>query len=178
MENWKHYCINNITDLIIRLNGASHASTSIQIRLKDAQLKSFITDLIFDCELHSMSWIKPQAQKNVSFNALVISKAVDISMAIDQIDRSSWRVFLLDIVPDARQKQIIFIRELIADTDIWSIGKVNKIYHHIIHVKGILVNYCPGFNDNGTIRWQNTGRSIPADCCKVAILDKDSKTRS
>ncbi|PKY32057.1 hypothetical protein RhiirB3_531888 [Rhizophagus irregularis] len=35
-----------------------------------------------------------------------------------------------------------------------------------------------GFNDNGTIGWQNTGRSIPADCCKVAILDKDSKTRS
>lgn len=89
---WKHYCINNITDLIIRLNGASHASTSTQIKLRNAQLKSLITDPIFDCKLHSMPWIKPQAQKNISFNALVISKAVDISMAIDQIDRLSWSV--------------------------------------------------------------------------------------
>ncbi|PKY60261.1 hypothetical protein RhiirA4_430995 [Rhizophagus irregularis] len=83
--------------------------------------------------------------------------------------------FLLDIIPDACRRQIIFIREPVADTDVWSIGKVNKIHHH---VKGISVNYRPEFNDNGTIGWQNTGRSIPADCCKVAILDKDYNMRN
>ncbi|GET50235.1 hypothetical protein GLOIN_2v1790829 [Rhizophagus irregularis DAOM 181602=DAOM 197198] len=67
---WKLYCINTITDLTIRLNSDSYAATSTQIRLRDAQLKSLITDPIFDCDLQVMPWIKPQAWKNVSFNAL------------------------------------------------------------------------------------------------------------
>jgi ribonuclease HI len=267
---WKIHCINIITDLTIRLNSDSHAAISTHIRLRDAQLKSLITDPIFDCDLHVMPWIKLQTRKNVSFNALVIGKALDISMAMDPIDRSTWSVsggkepllkffkqyqltkyiyrinqsshypifyidqlfirgtylmtwkqyrrlallpvrgrvarwyrdvahlctsridnltvmgdlelaevnhwaFLLDITPDARRKQVIFVREPLADSDAWSIGKVNKIRHH---GQGILVNYRPGYNDNGIIGWQDMGRSIPAHCCKVAILDKESNMRS
>ncbi|EXX66337.1 hypothetical protein RirG_124760 [Rhizophagus irregularis DAOM 197198w] len=89
---WKLHCINTITDLTIRLNSDSYAVTSTQIRLRDAQLKSLITDPIFDCDLQVMPWIKPQAQKNVSFNALVIAKTLDMTMAIDPIDRSIWSV--------------------------------------------------------------------------------------
>jgi hypothetical protein len=213
-----------------------------------------------------MPWIKPQIRKNVSFNALVIAKALDISMATDPIDRSTWSVsegkepllkffkqyqltkyifrinqsshypifyidqlfirgiyfmtwkqyrrlvlllvqerlarwyrdvahlctsridnmtiiddmeiaevdhwaFLLDIIPDARRKQVIFIREPLADSDVWTLGKINKIRRH---EQGIIVNYRPGYNDNGTIGWQDMGRSISAHCCKVAILDKES----
>jgi hypothetical protein len=89
---WKIHCINTITDLTIRLNSGSHAAISTHIRLRDAQLKSLITDPIFDCDLHVMPWIKPQMRKNVSFNALVIGKTLDISMAMDPIDRSTWSV--------------------------------------------------------------------------------------
>jgi hypothetical protein len=222
---WKIHCINTITDLTIRLNSGSHAAISTHIRLRDAQLKSLITDPIFDCDLHVMPWIKPQMRKNVSFNALVIGKTLDISMAMDPIDRSTWSVsggkeplleffkqylltkyiyrinqsshypifyidqlfirgkylmtwkqyrrlaqlpiqgrvarwycevahlctsridnitvtddlelakvnhwaFLLDIIPDARRKQVIFVREPLADSDAWLIGKVNKICRH------------------------------------------------
>jgi hypothetical protein len=38
----------------------------------------------------------------------------------------------------------------------------------------ILVNYRLGYNDNGTIRWQDKERFILAQWCKVAIIDKDS----
>ncbi|CAB4403161.1 unnamed protein product [Rhizophagus irregularis] len=266
---WKIHCTNIITDLTIRLNSDSHAVVSTQIRLRDAQLKSLIVDPIFDCDFYVMPWIKPQARKNVSFNALVIAKSLDISMAIDPIDRSTWRVsggkepilkffkqyqlskyiyrinqsshypifyidqlfirgtylmtwkqyrslallliqkraarwyrevthlctsridnltvnkdlklakanhwaFLLDIIPDARRKQVIFVREPLADSDAWIIGKVNKIHHH---KQGISVNYRPGHNDNGTIGWQDNGRTISAHCCKRAILDRDSNLR-
>ncbi|PKY62827.1 hypothetical protein RhiirA4_490046 [Rhizophagus irregularis] len=266
---WKIHCTNIITDLTIRLNSDSHAAVSTQIRLRDAQLKSLIVDPIFDCDFYVMPWIKPQARKNVSFNALVIAKSLDISMAIDPIDRSTWRVsggkepilkffkqyqlskyiyrinqsshypifyidqlfirgtylmtwkqyrslallpiqgraarwyrevthlctsridnltvnkdlklakanhwaFLLDIIPDARRKQVIFVREPLADSDAWIIGKVNKIHHH---KQGISVNYRPGHNDNGTIGWQDNGRTISAHCCKRAILDRDSNLR-
>ncbi|PKC74042.1 hypothetical protein RhiirA1_450424 [Rhizophagus irregularis] len=172
-----------------------------------------------------MHWIKPQPQKNVSFNALVITKTLDMSMAVDPIDKSNWSItggkepilkffkqlalllvqgrtarwyrdvahlctsridnltvsneleitkvnhwpFLQDIIPDARRKQAIFIQESSAESNVWTIGKVNKIRRH---KKGILVNYHPGYNDNGIIKWQNMGRSITAECCKVVILDK------
>ncbi|PKY62102.1 hypothetical protein RhiirA4_488009 [Rhizophagus irregularis] len=79
--------------------------------------------------------------------------------------------FLLDIILDVRCKQVIFIREPLADLDVWSLGKINKIR---CHEQGIIVNYRLGYNDNGTIGWQDMGRSIPAHCCKVAILDKES----
>ncbi|PKY36396.1 hypothetical protein RhiirB3_458916, partial [Rhizophagus irregularis] len=88
---WKIHCINIITDLTIRLNNDSYAAIATQIRLRDAQLKSLIVDLIFDCDLHATSWIKLQAQKNVPFNAL-IAKSLDISMAIDLIDRSTCSI--------------------------------------------------------------------------------------
>ncbi|CAB4373999.1 unnamed protein product [Rhizophagus irregularis] len=39
-----------------------------------------------------MPWIKPQIWKNVSFNTLVIGKVLNISMAIDPINRSTWSV--------------------------------------------------------------------------------------
>ncbi|PKY36697.1 hypothetical protein RhiirB3_459944 [Rhizophagus irregularis] len=68
---WKIFYINTIIDLTIRLNSDSHAAISTHIRLRDAQLKSLITDLIFDCDLNVMPWIKLQTRKNVSFNALV-----------------------------------------------------------------------------------------------------------
>ena len=82
--------------------------------------------------------------------------------------------FLLDIIPDARRKQVIFVREPLANSDAWLIGKVNKIHHH---EQGISVSYRPGYNDNGTIGWQDTGRVIPAHCCKRAILDRVSNLR-
>jgi hypothetical protein len=80
---WKIFCINSIMDLTIRLNSDSYVAISTHIRLRDAQLKSLITDPIFDCDLHVMPWIKLQTRKNVSFNALVIAKALDILMATD-----------------------------------------------------------------------------------------------
>ncbi|CAB4425258.1 unnamed protein product [Rhizophagus irregularis] len=83
--------------------------------------------------------------------------------------------FLMDITPDARRKQVVYVREPLANSDAWSIGKVNKILQH---EQGILVNYRPGYNNNGIIEWQNTGRSIPAYYCKVAILEKSSNMRS
>jgi len=89
-------------------------------------------------------------------------------MEIAEVDH--W-AFLMDIIPDARRKQVIFIREPLADSDVWSLGKINKIRRH---EQGIIVNYRPEYNDNGTIGWQDMGRSIPAHCCKVAILDKES----
>ncbi|PKB96801.1 hypothetical protein RhiirA5_506839 [Rhizophagus irregularis] len=49
----------------------------------------------------------------------------------------------------------------LANSDAWLIGKVNKIHHH---EQGISVSYRLGYNDNGTIRWQDTGRVIPAHC--------------
>ncbi|CAB4381500.1 unnamed protein product [Rhizophagus irregularis] len=140
-----------------------------QIRLRDVQFKSLIVDLIFDCDLHATSWIKLQAQKNVPFNALVIAKSLDISMAIDPIDRSTWNIIL-----DARRKQVIFVREPLANSDAWLIGKVNKIHHH---EQGISVSYRSGYNDNGTIGWPDNGRVISAHCCKRAILDRVSNSR-
>ncbi|EXX62296.1 hypothetical protein RirG_163120 [Rhizophagus irregularis DAOM 197198w] len=89
---WKIHYINIITDLTIKLNSDSYAAIATQIRLRDAQLKSLIIDLIFNCDLHATSWIKLQARKNVPFNALVIAKSLDISMAIDLIDRSTWSI--------------------------------------------------------------------------------------
>ncbi|PKK65991.1 hypothetical protein RhiirC2_853201 [Rhizophagus irregularis] len=76
--------------------------------------------------------------------------------------------FLLNIILNACRKQVIFIRK---DSDVWSLGKINKIRYH---EQGIIVNYRLGYNDNGTIGWQDMGRSIPAHCCKVAILNKES----
>ncbi|EXX62704.1 hypothetical protein RirG_159280 [Rhizophagus irregularis DAOM 197198w] len=35
--------------------------------------------------------------------------------------------FLMDITPDARRKQVVYVREPLANSDAWSIGKVNKI---------------------------------------------------
>ncbi|EXX62795.1 hypothetical protein RirG_079800 [Rhizophagus irregularis DAOM 197198w] len=67
-------------------------------------------------------------------------------MKIAEVDH--W-AFLLDIIPDARRKQVIFIRE---DSDVWSLGKINKIR---CHEQGIIVNYRLGYNDNGTIGWQD-----------------------
>ncbi|RGB22112.1 hypothetical protein C1646_776623 [Rhizophagus diaphanus] len=153
-----------------------------------------------------MPWIKLQTRKNISFNALVIAKALDISIQyrrlallpvqgrvarwyrdvahlctsrIDNIiiiddmkiaEVNHW-TFLLNIIPDVHRKQVIFIREPLADSDVWSLGKINKIRHY---EQEIIVNYHLGYNDNGTICWQDMGRSIPAHCCKVAILDKES----
>ncbi|EXX71294.1 hypothetical protein RirG_079790 [Rhizophagus irregularis DAOM 197198w] len=91
-HSWKIFCINTITDLTIRMNSDSHAAISTHIRLRDAQLKLLITDPIFDFDLHVMPWIKLQTRKNVSFNALVIAKVLDISMATDPIDRTTWNV--------------------------------------------------------------------------------------
>ncbi|GBC37735.2 hypothetical protein GLOIN_2v1785617 [Rhizophagus irregularis DAOM 181602=DAOM 197198] len=261
VKNWLKLSKNTPSSLLFHEGGFA---TSTQIRLRDAQLKSLITDPIFDCDLNVMHWIKSQTRKNVSFNALVITKTLDMSMAVDPIDKSNWSItggkepilkffkqfqltkyiyrinqsahypifyidqlfirgtylmtwkqyrrlallpvqgrtarwyrdvahlctsridnltvsneleitkvnhwpFLQDIIPDARRKQAIFIRESSAESDIWTIGKVNKIR---CHKKGILVNYRPGYNDNGIIKWQNMGRSITAECCNVAILDK------
>uniref|UniRef100_U9SP45 Uncharacterized protein n=1 Tax=Rhizophagus irregularis (strain DAOM 181602 / DAOM 197198 / MUCL 43194) TaxID=747089 RepID=U9SP45_RHIID len=72
----------------------------------------------------------------------------------------------MDIIPDARHKQVIFIREPLADSDVWSLGKINKIRRH---EQGIIVNYRPGYNDNGTIgcEWLSSTHqfnvSIPDD---------------
>ncbi|PKK56984.1 hypothetical protein RhiirC2_798900, partial [Rhizophagus irregularis] len=41
----------------------------------------------------------------------------------------------------------------------------------------ISVSYHPGYNDNGTIGWQDNGRVILAHCCKRAILDRVSNSR-
>jgi hypothetical protein len=266
---WKQYCINTITELMVRLNSMSHASTSSLIRLRDAQLKSLITDPIFECDLQAMPWTKAQARKNVSFNALIISKALDISVEVDSYDKTSWSViggnepilnlfkqfhltkyiyrinqsshyliyyidqlfirgthimtwkqyrrlaalpvkgrvarwfrdvihlctsrtdntvisneleinrvnhwdFLQDIIPDARRKQIIFIQKPTAEnSETWTIGKVSKIHRQS---NKISVTYRQGCNVNGIIRWQNIGYTAPAECCKVAILDKDPNT--
>src|SRR3954470_12618536 len=39
-----------------------------------------------------MLWIKSQAQKNVSFNALIIFKALDILVEVDFYDKILWSV--------------------------------------------------------------------------------------
>ncbi|EXX63118.1 hypothetical protein RirG_155320 [Rhizophagus irregularis DAOM 197198w] len=80
----------------------------------------------------------------------------------------------MDITPDARRKQVVYVREPLANSDVWSIGKVNKILQY---EQGILVNYRSGYNNNRIIGWQDTGRSIPAHYCKVAILEKNSNMR-
>jgi hypothetical protein len=83
--------------------------------------------------------------------------------------------FLTDIILDAHRKQVIFVRETsAADSDAWTVGKINKIH---CHKQGTLMDYRQGYNDNGIIRWQDIGRSILAHCCKVAIIDKDSNMR-
>ncbi|PKB96767.1 hypothetical protein RhiirA5_434280 [Rhizophagus irregularis] len=126
--------------------------------------------------------------------SLEISTAYGLSNGFignDRIDQSNalspllWRIFydpLLvgiqqskdNIIPNVRHKQVIFIQEFLANSNEWLIGKVNKIHHH---TQGISVNYHPGYNDNGTIGWQNTGQTILTLCCKRAILDRDSNSR-
>ncbi|PKK63440.1 hypothetical protein RhiirC2_788902 [Rhizophagus irregularis] len=139
---WKIHCINIITDLTIRLNSDSHAAISIHIiRLRDAQLKSLITDLIFDCDLHVMPWIKPQIQKNVSFNALVIGKALNISMAINPIDRSTWSVSggkepLLEFFKQyllTKGKYLMTWKQYRRLALLPIQGRVAKCYHEIVH---------------------------------------------
>ncbi|GBC16929.2 hypothetical protein GLOIN_2v1785617 [Rhizophagus irregularis DAOM 181602=DAOM 197198] len=212
-HSWKIHCINIITDLMIKLNSNSYVAIATQIRLRDAQLKSLIIDPIFDCDLHATSWIKLQAQKNVSFNALVIAKFLDISMAINLIDRSTWsisggkelilkffkqyqltkgtylmtwkqyRSLALLLVQGRTARWYRDVAHLctsrtdnltpLANSDAWLIGKVNKIHHH---EQGISQLY-PGYNDNRTIGWQDTGRVILTHCCKRAILDRVSNSR-
>ncbi|PKC12454.1 hypothetical protein RhiirA5_396918 [Rhizophagus irregularis] len=64
-------------------------------------------------------------------------------------------------------------------------GRTARWYRDVAHLctsrtdnlTGILVSYRPGYNDNGTIGWQDNGRVIPAHCCKRAILDRVSNSR-
>ncbi|CAB4424654.1 unnamed protein product [Rhizophagus irregularis] len=217
---WKIYCINIITDLTIRLNSDSYAAIATQIRLRDAQLKSLIVDPIFDCDLHATSWIKLQARKNVPFNALVIAKSLDISMAIDLIDRSTWSISggKEPILKFFKQYQLTKGTHLMTWKQYRSLallpvqGRTARWYRDVAHLctsrtdnltvsndleitkvnlwaflldiipdarrkQGISVSYRPGYNDNGTIGWQDNGRVIPAYCCKRAILDRVSNSR-
>ncbi|PKY62848.1 hypothetical protein RhiirA4_490131 [Rhizophagus irregularis] len=98
---------------------------------------------------------------------------ITVTNDLELAEVNHW-AFLLDIIPNTRRKQVIFVQKPLADSDAWLIGKVNKIQHH---AQGISVNYHPGYNDNGVIGWQDMERSIPAHCCKVAILDKGFNMR-
>ncbi|EXX67041.1 hypothetical protein RirG_118040 [Rhizophagus irregularis DAOM 197198w] len=105
---------------------------------------------------------------------LCTSRTDNLTVSNDlEITKVNHWAFLLDIILDARRKQVIFVREPLANSDAWLIGKVNKIHHH---EQGISVNYRPGYNDNGIIGWQDTGRVILAHCCKRAILDRVSNS--
>ncbi|PKK66687.1 hypothetical protein RhiirC2_784467 [Rhizophagus irregularis] len=110
-------------------------------------------------------------------------------MAIDLINRSTWNIsggkesilkFFkqyqltnLALLP-VQERTARWYRDVVhlctsrtdnlttlANSDAWLIGKVNKIHHY---EQGISVSYRSGYNDNGTIGWQDTRRVILAHC--------------
>ncbi|GBC54013.2 ribonuclease H-like domain-containing protein [Rhizophagus irregularis DAOM 181602=DAOM 197198] len=114
-------------------------------------------------------------------------------MAIDPIDRSTWSISggKEPILKFFKQYQLTKGTHLMTWKQYRSLallpvqGRIARWYRDMAHLctsridnlTGISVSYRPGYNDNGTIGWQDNGRVIPAHCCKRAILDRVSNSR-